>query len=350
VMAGKSSTVKLDACPAWIMPNAGARGYYRSALARDWLRKIVPAVVSLDPAERIALISDEWAIVRAGQHDVGDFLGLASGFKAEMSAAVTETLTATLGAIDEYLTTEATRPSYRRFVKNLLRPALDRVNWSGPGGEGDDIRGERAAVVRSLGGTAHDSDVLSKSRELVLQELDKPGSVEPTLLNVVVGLAALEGDAALYDKYLARSKAARDPEEHYRYLNALTSFPDPALVRRTLDHILGPDVRSQDAYLLIASLVGNPDTQATAWPAVQQRWDEVQKKGGGFSGLGLIVNALASFCDAAKGNEIRTFFSAHPVPEAERTLQQSIERINSCSALASRERPNLARWLEASSK
>ena len=98
-------------------------------------------------------------------------------------------------------------------------------------------------------------EVLAKARELVLQELDKPGSVEPTLLNVLVPLAALEGNAALYDRYLARAKSASDPEEQYRYLYALASFTDPALVRRTIDFILGPEVRPQDAKLFVASLL-----------------------------------------------------------------------------------------------
>ena len=67
-------------------------------------------------------------------------------------------------------------------------------------------------------------ELLASRAQLVEQELDKPGSVEPTLLAVLVKLAAIDGDAALYDRYLERSKAATDPEEQYRYLYALTAF------------------------------------------------------------------------------------------------------------------------------
>ena len=130
------------------------------------------------------------------------------------------------------------------------------------------------------------------ARELVTQELDKRGSVEPTLLGVVVELAAVGGDASLYDRYLARSKAATEPEERYRYLYALTSFADPALVRRTMDLALSADVRSQDAKYVIARMLA-ADSQQLAWQLTRERWPEIQKKTGEFVGNTVIVGALA---------------------------------------------------------
>ena len=99
----------------------------------------------------------------------------------------------------------------------------------------------------------------------MLQELDKPGSVEPTLLGVLINLAAIDGDAALYDRYLAKSKAATDPEERYQYLYGLTSFANPALVRRTMDLALsdagplaGREARDRAAC--------SPTAIPSAWP------------------------------------------------------------------------------------
>ena len=72
-----------------------------------------------------------------------------------------------------------------------------------------------------MGRVGRDREVLKHARRLVEQELDKPGVVNPTLLDVLVNLAPLEGDAALYDKYVARSRSAVGPEEQYRYLYGL---------------------------------------------------------------------------------------------------------------------------------
>lgn len=130
---------------------------------------------------------------------------------------------------------------------------------------------------------------------LVGKELDRPGTVEPTLLNVAVRLAASDGDAALYDRYLARSKAAVNPEERYQFLYSLTSFGKPDLVRRTMALAVSPDVRSQDAKIVIVNMLGNPDTRELAWTLVRERWTEIQKKTGEFVGNAGIVSALGSF-------------------------------------------------------
>jgi aminopeptidase N len=345
VLHEKRTEVSFQNCPAWVMGNAGARGYYRTAASPDMVRTMAERIGMLSAAERKAVLADEWALVRAGRHEVGTFLDLVSGFGEERTANVIQTLQALLDTIDIQFTTDATRAPYRAWLGKFIAPAVAHAGLPGRPGDDDETKARRATVV-GLAGTARDRQVLSTARTLVQQELDKTGSVEPTLLAVVVHLAALEGDAALYDRYLAKSRAATDPEERYRYLYGLTSFADPALVRRTMDLTVSDAVRGQDAKLVIARMLGNTDTQRLAWQLVRERWDAIQKKTGEFVGNTVIVGALASFCDAKTAGEITSFFAAHKLPDAERTLQQSIERINTCASSAAVQGPRLAEWLK----
>jgi aminopeptidase N len=342
----KRQEVSFDGCPAWVMGNAGARGYYRAVSSPDMVRTMAEKVTMLAPAERMAVLSDEWALVRAGRHDVGTFLDLASGFREERTSSVMGTLTTLLATIGDDFTTDATRQSYRGWLGRFIAPALADAGLPGRPKDDDETKALRASVVGLAGGTARVPEVLATARTLVLQEFEKPGSVEPTLLAVLINLAAVDGDAALYDRYLAKSKAATEPEQRYRYLFALTSFGDPALVRRTMDLTLSEAVRSQDAKNVIARLLANRDSQRLAWQLVRERWAELQKKTGEFVGNTVIVSALSAFCDAATADEIKTFFSTHKVPDAERTLQQSLERIHSCARSAAVQGPKLAAWLQ----
>jgi aminopeptidase N len=345
-------SVALDSCSGWTVANAGARGYYRTELSSSALKAVAANVSSLAPTERIAALSDEWALVKAGRHEVGSFLDLAAGFASERSAQVMTTLTGILGTIGGDLTTDATREAYRTRVRKLLAPTAQAVGWTesstdGRGGaEDDNTRALRATVVGALGFTGRDPGVLAQARQLVGRELEKPGTIDPTLLNVAVNLAAIEGDVALYDQYLARAKSAVNPEERSRYQYALTRFSDPVLARRTMEYALGPDVRTQDTKLVVAQLLGNGATAGVAWDLLRARWDDVQKKTGQFVGNTVIVGALASFCDAKRLSEVKEFFATHKVPDAERTLAQAIDRIGSCVAFAERESPHLAAWLQ----
>src|SRR6185503_4835786 len=111
---------------------------------------------------------------------------------------------------------------YREWLSALLRPVLQEAGWSPSATDTDETRELRATLVATLGGVARDAEAIAKARELVHQELAKPGTVEPTLLGAVVTVAAESGDASSYNQYLARSKAATDPDDHYRFLYGLT--------------------------------------------------------------------------------------------------------------------------------
>lgn len=343
VLDHKSEPLALTACPSWVMGNAGARGYYRTALAPEALRRIAADVEKLTPAERMILVADEWALVRAGRHTAASFLDLASGFKDERTAAVIQTLSGPLQQIGEDLVTAQNREAYRRWLRDLFRPALADIGWGSPSDD-DERRSLRAGIVGLLG-NARDPEVMAKARELVDREMKNAGSVDATLLNAVLGFAAREGDAELYRRYLERSQAAVDPEERYRYLYALADFADPKLVRDTMALVLSDRVRSQDAKIFIANMLGNEDARELVWTLVRENWSAIQKKTGESVGNTIVVNALAMFCDPAHRQEIKTFFATHPVPDAERTLQQTLERVGSCAAFAEAQRGHVGAWL-----
>jgi aminopeptidase N len=256
------------------------------------------------------------------------------------------TLTSLLNTIDEELTTSSTRPAYRAWVSALLAPAMSELGWRGASNEPPDRRTLRAEVIHALG-NAGDPAVLKAARAKVDDLLRDPASIDPTLRTPIVDMSAVHGDAKLYEQYQARTRNAEDPEERYRFLYGLTYFSDPALVRRTMEYALGPDVRTQDTKLLVAAMIANQDTRALAWELLQQRWDDLQQKAGESTSNGSIVGAVGTFCDPEHAQQIDQFFAAHPVPDAARTLQQAKERIRSCVALSHAEAPHLAAWLEA---
>ena len=45
-------------------------------------------------------------------------------------------------------------------------------------------------------------------------------------------------------------------------------------------------------------------------------------------------------------DEVQAFFTEHPAPAAERTLKQSVERMNYCVDMKALQGPQLASWLQ----
>jgi aminopeptidase N len=172
--------------------------------------------------------------------------------------------------------------------------------------------------------------------------------VPPSIATAVLRTAAAGGDKALYDRYVAElARTHATPEEFYRFLNALAFFRDPALVTRTLEFALSTEVRSQDAPGLISILLAQPASQEAAWAFVKARWPQITEKLGVFQGVPAVVGALGGFCSMERAADIRAFFAKNPVPPAARSLQQSIERIESCVSLDQRQSAPFTRWLSA---
>jgi aminopeptidase N len=165
------------------------------------------------------------------------------------------------------------------------------------------------------------------------------------MASTVLNLAALTGDESLYSKIADRMKAASSPGEYYRLAGAVTRFTDPKLINRRLESTLTPEVRSQDMPHVIAGLMANPAGTQIAWTFVQEHWPQIDKVLKGYNS-GSIVQATGTFCSPQMHDEVQNFFASHQVPEAQRTLRQSLERIDYCVDLKSQQSNQLASWLD----
>ncbi len=334
-------------CPSWVFINGGGRGYFRTAYPPEMLRALAPNIESgLTAPERIVLMDDEWALVRAGRHTVGDYLTLASGFSAETSAGALGVVTDRLGMMHAYLTTDADRPKLEAFMQRLLQPIMQRVGFAASPSDSDDRRELRAVVVGSLGRSGNDPTVVEQARSTLTAALNGGPPLDPTMATTITRVAAAHGDATLFDALAAAAERAKSPEDHYRYLNALSEFTEPGLMDRALKMSLSPEMRNQDTALYLAQFLGNPAVNARAWAFVKQNWTVLAPKITIFGGDTNMVGALGSFCDAASRDDIVAFFAAHKLPSAARGIQQTIETINNCIALKQQQQPALAAWLD----
>ena len=345
LLTKKEQDFTLPSCGPWVVSNAGAHGDYRSSYQPQAVQAISrDAETGLTPAERIMLLSDIWASMRAGRSDIGDYLTLAEGMQADRNRAVMQYL---LGQVDYaglYLVDDSDRPAYQTWVRHFLEPLAHDLGFAPKPGENDDQKNLRAAVLRSLGITGADPEVLAEARKQAQQALQDSASVSPELLPVFFSLAAHNGDAALYDGIMAKVKSAEVPENYYLYLGTLSQFSDSKLLKRTLDYAVSGQVRSQDVKGVVGRVMQNPDGRDEAWDFVRSHWADISRAGGPFRS-GDIIGAAGSFCDSDRQTQVQEFFSTHPTQTSGRLLKQTLERIDNCVDLKSREEDPLSAWL-----
>ena len=347
LLTKKEQSFTLLGCSSWVLANAGAKGYYRSAYESDTVRSMAKDLeTALTPAERIRLLSDIWASVQVSREPIGDYLAVAQGLQSDRTSAVLSEMISRLDYIGEHLVNDSDRESYDLWIRQLLAPAAKDLGWEPKPGESPDQSSLRARLMHALGYTARDPEVEAEARKLTDQAMQDPSSVDRELLFAALPIVARNGDAALYETMVARVKSSKSPEEEYLYRQILASFNDPKLLERTLEYAISPEVRSQDSLSLISAVMRNPAGTKLAWDFVRAHWSEIANLGGAFGG-GTIVENTRSFCDAGMRDEVKDFFTTHQAPAAERALKQSVESINYCVDLKAQQGTQLASWLQS---
>jgi aminopeptidase N len=348
-------TVQLNGCQqatpdasAVVFANADNRGYYFTEYSPVTVRALARESNTLALPERLGLLGDEWWMVRAGRHDMDVYLDVVTAFAADESSALTDMLAGPLATIAEDLVSETDRPAYQAWIRMQFGRQLTAMGLTGSATDADEIQTRRATLLQLVGITGDDHDVQKRTRDLVMQYFENPRSLPPALAPTMLRVAALGGDRALYDQYLAKLGAlAAQPEEYYRFLNALPWFDDPALVKRTLEYAVSPAVRTQDTGTLLGYMMAQPWSQETTWQFVQSNWQMILKSLGEFQGIPSIIESLGSFCSTPRALEVRNFFATNPVASSQRAIQQATERIENCVALKERQAQPLASWISA---
>ena len=338
-------TVKVDGCGA-TFANADSRGYYFTDYTADTVGQFAKSPTTLNPAERISLLGDEWWMVRAGRHDIDLYLDLAAAMANDETPVITETIANRLEMIGDDIADSTERARYQTWIRAKFGPALTALGLPGPATDSDDRQYRRGILLHLVGVVGNDSAVQTTARELALRYVADPKSIPSTLAPSVLQVAAVGGDTSLYQRYLEQLKTAGpQPERYYRYFTALSWFSDPALVKRTLEFAVSPEVRSQDASTMLGSLLVHPWSSDQAWEFTKERWPVLIKTLNIFQAIPDLVGSFGAFCTVSRANDVKDFLAKHSLPATARAAQQAIERIDSCVALDMRQSKPFAAWL-----
>jgi aminopeptidase N len=345
VISKTEETLTLPGCAAGAYVNAGSVGYFFTEYSPEDVRALArKARGTLAPAERLGLVGDEWWMVQSGRHDAGVFFDLAGALASDTTAAVTTAIATRLAIASEYYVPVADRTTFEQWLRRRFEPALNQLLSAETEDELDQER--RAALLDLVGIWARSESVQGKARTMAAEYMTDPASLPPTLAPKVLQVAAYGGDTALFNEYLARLETlTSQPEEYYRFFNALPYFDEAGLITRTLEFAVSPKVRTQDTATLIAGLLARPWSRPQAWAFVKEHWTELTTKLGTFQGIPVIVHATSSFCSTEAAADVRQFFDKHPAPSAERGIAQTIEKIGACAAVAERQSVPLSNWI-----
>jgi puromycin-sensitive aminopeptidase len=337
ILLTKAEQVVTLPASRWVYPNGDAAGFYRFALDGTALTALAQVAQSvLSPQERLALVGNQWALVKADKAPIAEFFALLQGFRKETDRAVLSAITERLSWLETHVLQDHARSAFEQYVAGFYSSHMDGLGWDAAPEESTDDRMRRAMVISALGGLARLQEVTEEAQRRLERYMDDRSSLDPNLASVVADLTARSGDADLYERFLARKRAsAQDPEEEQRFLFALASFEDEGLIRRTLELVLTEDVRPQDSAHLLARLLAARPSRMAAWSFVRTRWTELIDLMDPMLQQNLI-RALAQLTPEPAASEVRSFLPPRASNETRETVAQAMEQLTIESAACKR--------------
>jgi aminopeptidase N/puromycin-sensitive aminopeptidase len=327
--------------------NAGGVGYYRGAYAPDQYAALVAHMETrLTPEERISLTGDEWAQVRADKAAVGDYLNLVAALSSETSSDVLSNAVDNVSVIaDQVASTKEERGALAAWIRRTFVPVYAQFG-NASSSDTTNHRALRAYLFGILAYRGKDANLQAQARGIADQYLTDPASVDSTLGQTAVGIAAQNGDSALFGALQKTYETSVDPEVQVFALRELVTFTNPDLLERALEYSVSPKVRNQDSAFQFNVAMRIPENRDAAWKFVKSHWVQVRAEFTTAMGSYLVAGT-GNFCSVEARDDVKNFFAAHPVPATDAALRHAIEHIDGCVEFRRSQAPNLKQWLAA---
>jgi alanyl aminopeptidase len=333
-------------CPAFVVANAGGRGYYVPAYSADMMARLSRHRGALAPSEYASVLYDLRPLVREGA------VSSATAFDWIRAGARSRDRHVTLAAIElasfvrDELVPDDARPRFADFVRREFGPRARALGFSPRRGERDDDQLLRRSLLAFVG--PEDPALGADARRLARAWILDRNAIDAGLADTVLLIAARTGDAALFDTMQAAMHKTTNRLDRRNLLIALFAFADPTLARRGLSLLLDPQVDIRDAMTALGSAVARTPPTRVTHAFIAEHFDALAARvdadaPGGWPGY------AETLCSAADRASVEAFWQPRvgTYATAARNLAQTLESIDACTRLRERERDNVAALLAA---
>jgi alanyl aminopeptidase len=356
-----TQTAKLptNQCPGWIMPNSGGTGYLNFALPNSAWSQLIAAVNKLTPGEILTLVSSANAAYRAGLIDTARLLDMA---RAAAQSPYWDVVRAPMQGLREvklFVIPTVKQEKFQKKMRAIYSPALAKFDLSDSALAQAPSLTDQAMLRRNLiwflAIDANDEGLRRKLNRLGLAYLGdgdsdklRPDLLHPNLVQAALIVATQEGNMRFVERLIQLLKRTKNTMLRRHIVRSLSAQTDPEKVARVWQLILDPKTRKWEASQLLRGqgyrvanrelvfdwLAENYDAVLNQIPASHRPW---------------LVWRTSGFCDLQNRDRIEAFFKDRVKEHVggPRALQNVLEKIEICSAVAAAQRPMAIQALQS---
>jgi puromycin-sensitive aminopeptidase len=267
------------------------------------------------------------------------YLDASARFRDERDKNVWAALLGSFHAIHRVLDA-ANRPGFEALVRDRVGPALADLGWTPRPGE-EELRAQlRGELIRALGILGNHPLVQARAAEVYA----RAETVDANVLAAVIPVLAFTGENQRYEEFTSRFRAAQTPQEEQRYLHALPAFRPPPLVEQTLTRTLNGEIRTQDAPLILRTLLTSVHGRELAWSFVKMNWD-VMNRLYPTVGVRRMMEGIVGLATPELERDVLRFVRDRQIDLGGKVLPQYLEQLRIAVSLREREEKALSKFL-----
>jgi aminopeptidase N len=344
LVEGRRARVDLPGCGALLL-NAGQLGYYRTLYGPEHFAALKGRFGELEPIDQLGVLADTWALGMAGLQPASDFLGLVQATPVDADPQLWQDIADDLAALDRYYRgTGARQAAFRSFASAQLTPVLARVGWVEADGEADPVKILRLKLIDTLGRLA-DPAVLAEARRRFEAADTDPAAMPPALRKTLLGVVALNADAATWDRLRAQALAEKTPMVRDQLYSLLASSRDPALAQRALALALTDEPGATVSGSMIRGVSEEYPDLAFDFAAANK--DAVDAKIDPNEQIRFYPSLANNSYDPAMPEKMQAFAGKYIAAGSRRGANAAVEEIRYRIGLRSRRLPAIDAWLAA---
>ena len=321
-------------CPKFIMPNVNGAGYYRFTMDTEEWAALIANLDKLNTREALSTQDSLVAAYRAGEVESAVFLKGLEAFAKHPEYDVASGAGALLGFMDSELDAEdgvvklvldmfaeryAANVGKDTVEGNLLVPTIaSRLVYLG---QDETLKTEMAAkgaAYLGLNGKANKKAIAPNLAGLALAQVMKANGEA-----AYAPLLELATNGSAFEKGIS--------------LGAMSATTDKAIANKLRDLALAKDspLTGRQSNSLVSGLLGSDAHGEETWNWLKDNFVTFVERKVPDVRLGGMPGFARGFCSIERRDEVKAFFEgqADIIPGYERSLAQTVERIELCAAL-----------------
>ncbi|CAE7877035.1 NPEPPS [Symbiodinium necroappetens] len=348
----KSGKIACASClpgASMIKVNFGQHVPVRVLYPESVFKRLIQKLSSVPPEDKIGLLSDTFAMSKAGVLDASFLVDLLAGFKSELNDKVWSEISAVLGGLEKVVCqglADDTAQAFKEFCSKLVVPAFNHVGWETASADSDNRKKLRSTVLAAV--SKYCSQDPTISAEAVRRCKDFAASpndatvLSADIRSAVFDVALQSHHAALaFDELVRAHEVVTDGAVKIHIYGALGKAGGAALQQKALDFCLSGAVRSQDLIYIPMAMATSGKTGAdTVFSWMQSEYSRIYDMLGATSMM-LFQNMVrvsgAGFVTESKAEEVAAFWKSRDLyKNIEKALAQTVEGIKSNSKFVDR--------------